>query len=142
MSQAETVARSFADMPLVLKGVTSFFLVFGLGSIVLALVPGIEHRVAGSALSAGELWRSGHGPFALAMGLWLVVAALGLLRRASWAGALVMAAYVPFVIAEATLSGSPRLARQALLALAWAASAAVYLRGTRAAVTFFSGGPR
>ena len=82
---------AFADMPLTLKGITSFFAVFGGGSLLLALVPGLEHTVGGRTLDQTQLFASGHGAFAVVMGAWLALAAFGLLRRAAWAGRMRLA---------------------------------------------------
>jgi len=136
------LARGFADMPLALKGLTSFFLVFGAGSLLLPLVPGVEQRVAGRALGQAEFFASGHGAFALVMGAWLVTAAAGMLARegrARWAAVLAWALFVP---AEAALADSPRVATQAALAVAWALGVGAYLFRSRGARAFFrSAGP-
>jgi hypothetical protein len=139
------LAAAFAEMPLVLKGVTSFFAVFGAGSLVLSLAPGIEHRVAGETLGPGGLWRSGLGPSALVLGLWLLACAWGLLQRSAWscwgvvlAGALLVAAERAVAAAGAPgASASPGPALQAALAAAWAIAAWVYLFRTRGARRFF-----
>ena len=102
--RASALAAAFAEMPLVLKGVASFFAVFGAASLVLPLVPGVEHRVAGASLGAGELWRSGLGPQALALGAWLVGCAWGLLRRAAWAWVGVALAFPLLAAAELALA--------------------------------------
>jgi hypothetical protein len=125
-------------MPLVLQGITSFFAVFGAGSLLLPLVPGVEQRVAGRALSQAELFASGHGVFGLVMGAWLTVCALGLLARASWARWATAGAWALLVPAEAVLADAPRVGLQAALALAWAAGVAAYLFRTRGARAFFA----
>jgi len=133
---------AFADMPLTLKGITSFFAVFGVGSLLLPLVPGIEQRVAGRTLGQAEFFASGHGPFALVMGTWLLVSAAGLLCRAGWSRWACVAAWALFVPAEAALAETPRVATQAALAMAWAAGVGAYLFGTRGARDFFRVAPR
>ncbi|HKJ23703.1 MAG TPA: hypothetical protein VKB65_02695 [Myxococcota bacterium] len=131
------LARAFDDMPLALKGLTSFFVVFGAGSLLLPLVPGVEQRVAGRALDPAEFFASGHGVFALVMGAWLVAAAAGLLARARWACWAAVLAWALFVPAEAVLAEAPRVATQAALAAAWALGVGAYLFRTRGARAFF-----
>jgi len=133
------VSRAFADMPLLLKGVTSFFLVFGLGSLLLPLAPGVEQRVASSTLSRAEFFAAGYGDFALLLGAWLTASAFGLLRRSVWGCWGVVLAGALFVPAEHTLAATPRLGFQSILAVAWAAAAWAYLFHTRAAAAFFTG---
>jgi len=133
------MTRAFADMPLLLKGITSFFLVFGVGSLLLPLAPGVEQRVAGRTLARAEFFAAGYGHFALVMGAWLTSAALGLLRRSAWGCWGVVLAWALFVPAEQSLAAAPRLGLQAILAVAWAAGAWAYLFRTRGAAAFFAG---
>jgi len=140
--RASAMRTAFAEMPLVLKGVTSFFGAFGAVSLLLCLAPGMEHRVAGARLTTGELWESGLGPAALVLGLWLLACALGLLRRAALAGWGVVLAY-PVLAGVELGAGSPAdPARQALLATAWALAAWAYLFRTRGARAFLRASPR
>jgi hypothetical protein len=129
--RAAALAAAFADMPLVLKGVTSFFLLFGAGSLALPLVPGVEHRVAGASLGPDGLWRSGLGPAALVLGTWLVACAWGLLRRSSRAGLGVVLAYPLLAATELAAApagpGAASVGLQAALASAWAVAAFAYL---------------
>lgn len=131
-------ALAFADMPLVLKGITSFFAVFGVGSLLLPLAPWMEQRVAGRALARTEFFASGHGVFALVMGAWLTATAFGLLARAGWARWATIAAWALFVPAEAWLAEPPHVAIQTVLAAAWALGAGAYLFRTRGARAFFT----
>jgi hypothetical protein len=129
-------------MPLVLKGVTSFFAVFGAGSLVLALVPGVDHRVAGESLGPDGLWRSGLGPSALVLGAWLVACAWGLLRRAAWA-CIGVALACPLLAATelAFAPAGPSTASaglQAALAIGWAIGASAYLFRGPGARRYFS----
>ena len=135
-------AAAFSDMPLVLKGITSFFVVYGLGSLILALAPGVGQRVAGVELSQAEFFAAGHGAFALVMGAWLTGSALGLLRRARWGCWGTILAYALFVPAEPFFAEPPRVAFQAILALVWAVGAWAYLFRSRGAVDFFAQAPR
>lgn len=132
------LSDAFADMPLTLKGITSFFAVYGLGSVLLALAPGVEHTVAGQTLDQAGFFASGHGVFALVMGAWLSAAAFGLLGRAGWARWAAIAAWALFVPAEQALAESPRVALQAALACVWALGVGAYLFRTRGSVGFFS----
>ena len=125
--------ESFADMPLLLKGITSFFLVFGAGSMLLSLAPGLEHRVGGETLTRAELWESGLGPLALLLGAWLVVSAAGLLRRAAFGRVGACLAWLPFVLLGP--------AGQAAPAALWAVGTGLYLFRTRGAARFFAGEP-
>lgn len=131
------LGAAFSEMPLTLKGVTSFFAVFGVGSLLLPLLPGIEHRVGGAGLSSAELWRSGFALYAVGMGAWLSLSAFGLLRRAGWACLAVIGACVPFVLAEPLFADAPRVALHGGIALAWAAAAWAYLFRTRGAAAYF-----
>ncbi|NNL67140.1 MAG: hypothetical protein HKP30_12915 [Myxococcales bacterium] len=131
------LAAAFAEMPLTLKGVTSFFAVFGVGSVLLPLLPGIEHRVGGARLASAALWQSGFGVYALAMGLWLSLCAFGLLRRAGWACWGAIGACLPFLLAEPLLAETPRVALRAAIAVAWGAAAWAYLFRTRGATAYF-----
>ena len=130
-------AAAFAEMPLVLRGITSFFAVYGVGSLILALAPGVGHRVGGVELSQAEFFAAGHGAFALAMGAWLTGSALGLLRRARWGCWGTILAYALFVPAEPFLTESPRVAIQATLTLVWAAGTWAYLFRSRGALDYF-----
>jgi hypothetical protein len=130
-------ALAFSDMPLVLRGITSFFAVFGVGSLLLPLAPGVEQRVAGRTLARAEFFASGHGVFALVMGAWLTAAAAGLLARAGWARWATVAAWALLVPAEAMLAESPHVATQAAVAAAWALGVGAYLFRTRGARAFF-----
>jgi len=134
------VSGAFADMPLLLKGITSFFLVFGLGSLLLPLAPGIEQHVAGSTLARADFFAAGYGRLAVGMGVWLTASAFGLLRRSVWGCWGVVLACALFVPAEHTLATAPRLGLQSTLAVAWAAAAWAYLFHTRGAAAFFAGG--
>jgi len=131
--------RAFADMPLVLKGATSFFAVFGAGSLLVALAPGVEHRVAGESLDRAAFFASGHGVVALAMGAWLAGAAAGLLRRARWGCWAAVGAWLPLLAAEAFVAETPRFALHVALALVWGGAAAAYLFRTPEAVAFLRG---
>jgi hypothetical protein len=108
-------------------GLVSFFAVFGVGSVLLALAPGVEHRVGGATLGQAEFFASGHGVFALGFGAWLAASALGMLRREAWGRWGAVAAWAFFVPAECMLAATPRVALQAGLAVAWAAAMAAYL---------------
>jgi hypothetical protein len=127
VSRTHELADAFAAMPRVLMGLVSFFAVFGAGSVLLALAPGVEHRVAGATLGQAGFFASGHGVFALVFGAWLAASALGMLRRASWGRWGAVAAWAFFVPAEAALAEAPRVALQAGLAAVWAAAVAAYL---------------
>ena len=133
-----SLSDAFSDMPLTLKGITSFFAVYGVGSVLLALAPGVEHTVAGRSFDQAAFFDSGHGVFALLMGGWLAAAAFGLLQRAGWARWATIAAWALFVPAEQALAESPRVAVQSGLACAWALGVGAYLFQTRGAVGFFS----
>jgi len=134
------LARAFSEMPRPLMGITSFFAAFGLGSLLLPLVPGLEHRVAGRVLSQTELWRSGLGPFAVVLGAWLGLSALGLLRRARLGVWATILAYVPFVAAAWRSSGAGPAAVQGALALLWGAGVGAYLLRARGPVRYLAGG--
>jgi len=135
-SLSRASSDAFAAMPLVLKGITSFFVVYGVGSVALALIPGIEHRVAGQTFSQAEFFAAGHGGFALAMGGWLTASAFGLLRRATWGTLGTLLAYGLFVPAEYALAEEPRVGVQAGLAVLWAFGIAAYLFRARGAVAY------
>jgi len=144
--RATGLVAAFAEMPLVLKGVTSFFAVFGAASLALSLAPGVEHRVAGENLGPGALWRSGLGPSALALGVWLLACAWGLLRRSIWACWGVVLAYGLLAATElACAPAGPAAASaslQAVLTAAWAIAAFAYLFRSRGARGYFRPPPR
>ena len=131
------LAAAFAEMPLTLKGVTSYFAVFGVGSALLPLLPGLQHHVGDAQLGSAELWRSGFGVYAFGMGLWLSLCAFGLLRRAGWACWGAIGACLPFLLAELVLVEAPRVALRAAIAVAWGAAAWAYLFRTRGAAVYF-----
>lgn len=134
-------AAAFGAMPLTLKGVASFFAVFGLGSLLLAALPGLEHRMADRTFGPGEFWRSGHGVWAFALGAWLSLAALGLLRRTRWARVAVAGASLPLVVGDAWLSPTSPGPGTIACALAWAAGSALYLQRAPGARAYFSAAP-
>ncbi len=129
---SERPGDAFAAMPLVLKGVTSFFAVFGAGSLLLLLAPGTEPVVAGEPLSRAEFWSRGFGPAALVLGLWLSVTAFGLLRRAAWARWAAVLTYLWFVPIELAVREEPRVLWQLALATGWAGGIGAYLFRTGA----------
>ncbi len=141
MSSRQAALDAFAAMPLTLKGTTSFFVVFGVGSLVVAALPGLEHRVGGETLGQGELFASGYGAFAIGTGLTLGLAAAGLLRRARWAIPLTAAAYIPLALGDAWFAAEPRILWQSACALAWALGSGAYLLGTRGSQAYFDASP-
>ncbi len=142
MSGAARARAAFAEMPLVLKGLTSFFMAFGASSVLLCLAPGVEHRMPGVRLTRGELWESGLGAAALVLGLWLLACAVGLLRRSALAGWGVVLAYPLLAGVELAADGPADPARQAPLAAAWALASWAYLFRTRGAREFLRTSPR
>ena len=135
MSASGGLPAAFSDMPLTLKGFTSFFVVFGAGSVLLALAPGVEHRVAGKTLTQAEFFAAGHGAFAVVLGAWLCATALGLLRRAAWGRWGMVAAWGVFVVPAL---GEPGVALSVAVGLAWAAGTGAYLFRARGPVAYFA----
>jgi hypothetical protein len=124
-------------MPRLLQGGVSWSAVFGLGSVMLCLLPRARHAVEGEALPAAEFWSRGLGPAALVMGLWLSVTAWGLLQRAPWSRATTVAAGAVLGAAELAVDEGAGAARSAGLAVGWALASGLYLFRGAGAVRYF-----
>jgi len=126
-------------MPETLAALSCMFMVFGVLSLVAAILPISDWRYEGRSFSYREFWQSGGGILVVATGLTMILLAVGFYRAQRWVRYAIPLGFVAVTV-YAALRPDPLFRYQWAGALFWVFLSYWYFNRKRKVVAYFSRG--